>query len=60
MSPEEIKEKFNEVVARKDFIKRSGLSKHIVYHYRHKKQPSLGTVMEVLYNLDEIEINLTQ
>lgn len=56
MTQQEIKNKFTKLVARKDFIKISGYSRQVVYNYRRRKDPSLGTMLEVLFKLDKIKI----
>lgn len=55
MTTEDIEELFKSEVAKKDFKKRSGLDKQIVYNYRHRKT-SIGTMLEVLHNLKAISI----
>ena len=56
MTQQEIENKFKEVVIRKDFIKITGYSRQVVYNYRRRKDPSLGTMLEVLYKMGEIKI----
>jgi hypothetical protein len=58
MTTQQIEELFTIEVNKKDFKKRSGLDKQVVYNYRHRKQPSFGTMLEILLTLSVIQITL--
>lgn len=52
----EIEELFYNEVKKKDFKKRSGLDKQVVYNYRNRKKPTIGTMLEVLLLIGSIEV----
>lgn len=57
MDKQQIIDLFHEVINRKDAIKVTGLTRYVLYNYRKReKEPSLGTMLEVLLNAGEIAI----
>ena len=57
MTLTQIEQLFKNEVAKKDFIKRSGFDKQVVYNYRNRKLPTLGTMLEVLFIVGAIKVN---
>jgi len=58
MTTQEIEELFYNVIEEDDFKKRSKLSKQVVYNYRHRQNPKIGTMLEILLTLRVIKITL--
>lgn len=56
MNKEEIRELFIEVINRKSASKIEGMTKFKLYEYRNRKEPNLGTMLEVLIAAKEITI----
>ena len=59
MEEQEIREAFKEAINKRGVGKAAGLSKFQVYNHRHNRpEPSLGTMLEILWRLDKIEFKL--
>lgn len=57
MTLKEIEDLFKNEVNKKDFIKKSGLSKQVVYNYRKRPTLGVGVMIEVLYLIGAISIS---
>ncbi len=56
MTPGEITALFISEIFKKDFSKRSGIDRRNVYKYRNSTTITIGTMLQVLYQLNAIEI----
>ena len=56
MTPAEIELLFLLEVSKRSFTKQSGLDKQVVYNYRNRKAPTLGTMLEVLLLIGAIKV----
>jgi len=60
MTATEIENLFKKEVAKKNFTKKTGFDKQVVYNYRNRKLPTLGTMLEVLFIIGAIKVKLNE
>ena len=58
MEESEIKAAFFEEIKQRGIGKKAGLTKQQVYNYRHRDEPGIGTMLEVLWRLDKLEMKI--
>lgn len=62
MTEAKIKEMFKEVVQDRGVYAKIGVSRDVVYNWKHGRgtAPTLGQMMETLYRLDKIKIDVNE
>jgi hypothetical protein len=60
MTEAEIKEMFTEMIQERGVYNKINVSRDVVYNWKHGRgtAPTLGQMMEALYRLDKIKINV--
>lgn len=58
MEESEIKANFYDAMKDRKIGKKAGLTKQQVYNYRHRDEPGIGIMLEVLWKLDKLEMKI--